>query len=166
MVSEYGFRRPAWDFADHFSNHEKDKKFYYAQMEMSSPFQGPSHSKAHHAIDIVFGLQNFNDQFEQLEGPSEQNKYIKLAHSVADSWLRYAYGKKPWTPYHRHSGGTIKIFDYGDREREVDSWSYDEGRQKARWDVMEEVGELDETWRVLQDFVNAPDSTPNITGKQ
>ncbi|KAF8446945.1 Alpha/Beta hydrolase protein [Terfezia claveryi] len=160
MKSEYGFRRPAWDFVDHFSHREKDKKLYYAQMEMGSPFQGSNHGKAHHAIDIVFGLQNLNGQFEQLGGPFEQNKYIKLAHSLADSWLRYAYGKKPWTPYHRNSGGTIKIFEYEDRECEIDAWSYDEGRQKARWDIMEEMGELDETWRVLQDFVNTPDAIP------
>ncbi|KAF8427701.1 Alpha/Beta hydrolase protein [Tirmania nivea] len=166
MISEYGFRRPAWDFVDHFSHREKDRKLYYAQMEMGSPFEGPNHGKAHHAIDIVFGLQNVNDQFKQLGGPSEQNKYIKLAHSLANSWLRYAYGKKPWTPYHRNLGGAIKIFDYEHSESVIDAGSYDDGLQQARWDVMKELGELDETWRVLQDFLNAPDGTPTNTGKQ
>jgi len=147
MISEYSFRRPTWDFVGHFSHHVKDKKLYYAQIDMISPLQGLSHDKAYHAVDITLGLQNFNKS-KQLCGPLEQNKYIRLANSLADSWLRYAYAKEPWTPYRRASGRTVKIFDYS--ESEVDAWPYDAGRQKAKWDVMEEVGKLDETWRVLQ----------------
>lgn len=186
MIAEYGFRLPAWDFVDHFSQNKsrvKPQRLYYAQMEMVSPFQGKNQGKAHHAIDVVFGLQNFKDQFAELqqhentasetdeaEDREKKNKYISLSNSLAYSWLVYAYGEHPWTPY-KHSGQSrsrvCKIFDYGKNEREVhvDELRYvGEGgdvNQLERWRIMrDEIGCEDEVWGVFQGFLNEPQTVP------
>ncbi|KAF8253641.1 alpha/beta-hydrolase, partial [Wilcoxina mikolae CBS 423.85] len=84
MISDYGFRRPAWAFADY--NAQLGRKTYLAGMYMGSPFDGVNKGRAHHAIDIMFSFQNFLEHFPKDGG------YIELARRITTAWIKYAYG--------------------------------------------------------------------------
>lgn len=103
-----------------------------------TPLEGINKGRAYHGIDIVFSFQNFPSEF-----PTEGG-CVELAKRMTTAWITYAYGESPWTPY--NNGGTLKVWDLGDKEREMAHRDVDPGEWKP-WVVMERIG-LDEIWEV------------------
>ncbi|KAF8536625.1 Alpha/Beta hydrolase protein [Trichophaea hybrida] len=158
MISGYGFRRPAWAFADY--NAQLGRKTYLAGMYMvispaspslvshtyqGFPFDGVNKGRAHHVIDIVFSFQNFLEHFPKEGG------YIELAKRMTTAWIKYAYGEDPWTPY--NDGGVLKVFDVGAKEREMRQSGIGP-EEWERWKVMNRVG-LDRVWKEGQRFLES-----------
>jgi hypothetical protein len=150
MISDYGFRRPAWAFADY--NAQLGRKTYLAGMYIvispaspslvshtyqGFPFDGVNKGRAHHAIDIVFSFQNFLVYFLKEGG------YIELAKRMTTAWIKYAYGEDPWTPY--NDGGVLKVFDVGAKERETRQCEIGP-EEWERWKVMNRIS-LDRVWK-------------------
>ncbi|KAI5817290.1 Alpha/Beta hydrolase protein [Pyronema omphalodes] len=139
MISEYGFRLPAWRFADW--NAKKGRNVWLAHMYMGSPFEGVNQGKAHHAIDVVFSFLNFSEKFPKEGG------YKELAENMASAWIRYAYGQDPWTRYESkgEGDGLVKVFDTLEKEREEPQRILDEEAWN-RWKIMQRIG-LDKVWK-------------------
>ncbi|KAI5838523.1 Alpha/Beta hydrolase protein [Morchella snyderi] len=147
LISEYGFRLPAYMFTRYWSGHPQ-KAAYFAQFTVRTPLEGPNKGRAHHGVDVVFSFFNQHDEFPATGG------YRELEQEVAAAWCSYAYGEAPWSAYDEKGEKIIRVFDVGGRggERKLDEWERDEWET---WKVMEEAG-VDKIWETGQAFLAGP----------
>lgn len=145
LISEYGFRLPAWHFANFWTSN--GKKAFLAQTYVGTLITGTNQGRAHHGINAVFSFQNFNNQMPEKGG------YRELGGEMATNWLRYAYGEDPWTPFEPDEG-LVKVYDVGYGTKEIRQRDLDLERWET-WIVMERLG-LDRVWEVGQKFLKGP----------
>lgn len=144
LISDYGFRLPAYMFTRYWSRHPQ-KKAYFAQFTVPTPLEGPNKGRAHHGVDIVFSFFNQHDELPETGG------YRELEQEVAKAWCIYAYGGDPWPQYDEGGDKIVRVFGVGGRggERKLDQWEKDEWEA---WKIVEEAG-VDKVWEMGQAFL-------------
>ncbi|KAK5219670.1 hypothetical protein LTR72_008054 [Exophiala xenobiotica] len=117
LLTDAEWAQPVEIVARSFSNGEV---FYYHVAE-GNPFDGPHKGKAHHAVDLLFIFLSYQ---EHLPGELRQ-----LAEKLAEHWLVFITGGRPWTPYDAKVPASAKLMQYGPNAQvreipEVEKQSY------------------------------------------
>lgn len=150
LITDYGFRLPAYMFTRYWSgHHHPQKEAYFAQFAVQTPLEGPNRGRAHHGVDVVLSFLNQHDELPETGG------FRELEQEIAAAWCRYVYGEAPWRAYDEKEGErVVRVFDVGGRggERRLDEW---ERNEWEAWKVMEEAG-VDKVWEMGQAFLAGP----------
>jgi len=121
--STVGFYAPAIVYSKAFQG-----RSYLIHFDEKNPFPGPVYGRASHGLDVAYLFQNFNDHLEPAG--------VLAAKEFGTRLIAFITGKPTWKKY--DSEGTALVI--GDGQAKEISFAEFDGRKRAVWEVINEVG--------------------------